>query len=607
MNKIQGTFKEFPMAEQSKSGPLAEKQPELGDLVIEYLEGIGVEYIFGVPGGSIEPLYNAMARSARRGGLRPIVARHESGAAFMADGYARETGKLGVCCSTTGPGATNLITGVASAHADNIPLLAITAQTALPHFGKRALQESSCTAINTVAMFQACTRFSTLVSHRGQLEGKLLAAIMATQGPPKGAAHISIPMDVLASPRRMRPDYEIKVASLVRPRTLIDHEALDSLFSELCQARRIVLLLGDGCGEAIDEIIKFAELTHTPILCGPPGKRWVNSFHPLYQGVIGYGGHSNALKILQDQKFDLLLAVGTRLGELVTGNSKREAVFNDKLIHIDVAAEHFTNSPMARLHVCGTIKSVFKQMNERMVAIKKPGYLWSVANILAAPKGKPGYTPSNDKSYPPPNLDIENLDKCFSDESPIKPQRLMRELSQRFPNNTRFLPEAGTSWFWAIHYLHQIDSGLFRMGAGFGAMAWGIGAAVGTALGNPGTPVVCLTGDGNFLMSGQEITVAVMEKLPVIYIVLNDQAMGMIKHGQRLGGAEQIGFELPPVDFAQMAQAMGARGHTVRTMPELEALDFDEICRRLGPTLLDVYIDPEEVPPIGARLKTLGR
>ena len=142
------------------------EQNALADQLVEHLEQIGVEYIFGVPGGAIEPLYNAMARSQRKGGLRPIVARHEAGAAFMADGYARETGKLGVCCSTTGPGATNLITGVASAYVDNIPLLVITAQTALHLFGKQTLQESSCTAVNTVAMFQHCTHFSSLVSHR---------------------------------------------------------------------------------------------------------------------------------------------------------------------------------------------------------------------------------------------------------------------------------------------------------------------------------------------------------------------------------------------------------------------------------------------------------
>ncbi|NQZ10899.1 MAG: thiamine pyrophosphate-binding protein, partial [Algicola sp.] len=135
------------------------------DLIVEYLEHLGVEYIFGIPGGAIEPLYNALAKSGRKGGPKAVISRHEAGAAFMADGYAIETGKLGVVCATTGPGTTNLITGVASALADNVPLLVITAQTALPKFGKDAFQDSSCAAIDTVAMFRHCTRFSTLVSH----------------------------------------------------------------------------------------------------------------------------------------------------------------------------------------------------------------------------------------------------------------------------------------------------------------------------------------------------------------------------------------------------------------------------------------------------------
>ena len=138
---------------------------QLGDLLITYLEQLSVEYIFGVPGGAVEPLYNALARSSRNNGPRPITARHETGAVFMADGYARQTGKIGVCCATTGPGTTNLITGIASAYENQIPLLVITAQTAIENFGRGALQESSCTGINTVGMLQFCTRYNTLVLH----------------------------------------------------------------------------------------------------------------------------------------------------------------------------------------------------------------------------------------------------------------------------------------------------------------------------------------------------------------------------------------------------------------------------------------------------------
>jgi len=183
----------------------------------------------------------------------------------------------------------------------------------------------------------------------------------------------------------------------------------------------------------------------------------------------------------------------------------------------------------------------------------------------------------------------------------------MRELSVRFPASTRFIIDAGNSWAWSLHYLLPKSQGLYRNAMGFGAMGWAIGASVGTAFGCPATPVVCLTGDGSWLMSGQELTVAVAEKLPVIFVVLNDGALGMVKHGQRLGGAEPVAFELPPVDYAQMAHAMGAAGEDIAAVTDLERLDFEAICRRAGPTLLNIRIDPEEVPPMGLRMKTLGR
>jgi acetolactate synthase-1/2/3 large subunit len=181
----------------------------------------------------------------------------------------------------------------------------------------------------------------------------------------------------------------------------------------------------------------------------------------------------------------------------------------------------------------------------------------------------------------------------------------MFELASKFPEETRYLVDAGNSWSWATHYLHPRSSGKYRIAMGFGAMAWAIGAAVGTAFGCPGSPVVCLTGDGSFLMSGQELSVAVAEKLPVIFVVLNDRALGMVKHGQRLGGGEPVAFELPPVDFCMLARAMGAQSYCIRSPKDFAALDVGRICRHAGPTLLEIHIDPEETPPMGGRMKAL--
>src|SRR6185369_7296592 len=170
-------------------------QVTVSDMIVGYLEQLGVEYVFGVPGGAVEPFFDALARSGRHGGPRVVTARHESGAAFMADGYARESGHLGVCISTSGPGATNMLTGVACAQENKVPILAISGQSAMASFGRRGIQESSCTGINVVGMFRHCTRYDSLISHPNQAEHKLASAVMRA-GQARGAAHLSIPVDV---------------------------------------------------------------------------------------------------------------------------------------------------------------------------------------------------------------------------------------------------------------------------------------------------------------------------------------------------------------------------------------------------------------------------
>ncbi|SEA11618.1 acetolactate synthase-1/2/3 large subunit [Desulfuromusa kysingii] len=568
-----------------------DQKNDLADLVIELLEELQIDVVFGIPGGSIEPLFDAMARSSRRGGLRPVVARHETGAAFMAEGYHRETGKIGVCCSTTGPGATNLITGVSSAYVAQIPLLVITAQTALPLFGKLTLQESSCSSINTVEMFRCCTRYSSLISHRGQLEEKFIAAFTAMKGTPSGPVHLSIPTDILTAPRRMGSRRSLlKLETITqRPKTL-DPEALSALLTEVKQAQQMVLLLGDGCGHGIQDIMTFAEKNNVRIVTGPAGKRWIDHCHPLYYGVVGYAGHASADEVLEDPGNDLVLAVGTRLGEMIFSGRRDDIQLNKKLIHIDNNPEHFSQSLLARLHVCGAVDKIFSALNQQLPDQRQD---------------ESCYTPSVRGENP--NIVVDDCAAYVSSSTPIKPQRLMRELSLKVLADYRIFIDAGNSWAWATHYLHLSSSNRCHIEMGFGAMTWAIGNSVGSAVGAPGTPTLCITGDGSYLMSGQELTVAVAEKLPLVFVILNDSNLGMVMHGQRLGGGEPIAFELPPVDFAQVARSMGAEAETVRTIDELEALDFIAMGKRSGPTVVDVYIDPQEVPPMGARMKTLGR
>lgn len=591
---------------------------QVADLIVAYLEQMGIEYVFGVPGGAIEPLYNALARSSRRGGPRPMVARHEAGAAFMADGYARETGRIGVCCATSGPGATNLITGVACAFDNGIPLLVITGQPSLPSFGKRALQESACTGINTLGMFRHCTRYNSLVSHPEQIESKLITALQRATRAPRGPVHLSIPLDIMKSPSPVvTPSYAI--ADKIRPTSLLDTDATDELIELLEQSTNIRLLIGGSCGEAIGSVLQFAALRCIPFVTTPDGKGLINPYHPMFCGVFGFAGHLSANALLNDDNVDLVLAIGTSMNEW-TSSGWSDTLLNSKLVHIDESAEHLARSPMARLHVRGRLLNIFDRLIERTHKARDNSGFKQHHRRGAHEESPPAWTTEAMLAEPT---------EYTSSATPIVPQRLMHDLGRRFPPSTRFLADAGNSVAWAIHYLNPADrrlgerrlgssgrrrdgdrrlthGGWLRLTMDFAPMGWAIGGAIGTAAGNRNVPVVCITGDGSLMMNGQEISVAVAEGLTVIFVVLNDQALGMVKHGQRLAGAEQIGFQLPPTDFAAIARAMGADGHTIRSPEDMAALDIAAICRKQGPTLLDVHIDGEQVPPMNLRMQVLG-
>lgn len=586
--------------------------PEVADLIVAYLEQLGIDFVFGVPGGAIEPLYNALARSARRGGPRPVVARHEAGAAFMADGYTRETGKIGVCCATSGPGATNLITGVACAHDNEIPMLVITGQPVLPAFGKRALQESACTGINTLGMFRHCSRYNSLISHPDQIEHKLVDALLHAARPPRGPVHLTVPLDIMRSPIASAvPSYDLR--TMLAPRTMFDLDAFTLLCERIDQAKNPVMLIGGWCGEAAPAMLQLASCRQIPFVTTPDGKGLVPLSHPWHRGVFGFAGHISAAAALRMPDIDLVLAVGTTLNEW-TSSGWSDALLNDRLVHIDANDEHLMQSPMAGLHVRGNLRTIFDRL---------------LAHLDANPAPSRNITQQEDAADPLRFLTLQDKTDLLSDTKLITPQRLMYELGNRLPSTTRYLADAGNSVAWSIHYLSPNDrrqeerrkdsklnrripgrrhchAGWLRVTMDFAPMGWAIGGAVGTALGNPEAPVVCITGDGSMLMNGQEISVAVAEKLTVIYVVLNDHALGMVKHGQRLAGAEPIGFELPPTDFASMAKAMGAEGFTLRQPEDFDSLDIPSLLERKGPTLLDVHIDPEQVPPMSLRMRVLG-
>lgn len=576
-----------PILNESNSANIT----DYADLILEYLRQLEVEYVFGVPGGAIEPLFNALARSERRGGPKVIIARHECAAAFMADGYHRETGKLGVVCSTTGPGATNLITGVASASVDKSPMLVITAQTALPKFGKRSLQDSSETAIDTVGIFRNCTKFNALISHEQQLESKLISALMNAVQSPKGPVHISIPSDILRMPYG-HTDPNVHVNYLMNKASIEDTLAVEQLIAEVMAVDKIVLFVGHGCGRAYEQIEQLAEALNAPFVSGPMGKRWVNEKHPLYRGVYGYAGHQSAKQLFQNSEIELILAFGTSITETGIGGLP-ENVLNEKLIHIDSSVESFSRSPMAKLHVCGHLNGIANRLLNK-ISQQSWRRTWQGVELECNQNTLGGFTSLIDE------------DKCLSNETPIKPQRLMGFLSTKVPENTRFFLDAGNIWAWGTHYLNTSASyGTYRIAMGFGSMAWSVGAIIGSSIANRTAPHVCLVGDGAFQMSSHEIGAAVQYQLPILFIVLNDGAYGMVKFGQRMGDAESIGWQLNQVDFATLALAQGANGKVIESPMQLDDLDLVSIFSDNKPTLLDVRIDPEEIPPMMDRVKNL--
>lgn len=577
-------------------------QHTVADMMVGYLEQLGVEYVFGVPGAGIEPFYDALARSAKHGGPRAVTARHESGAAFMADGYARETGKLGVCVSTSGPGATNMITGVAGAMENNVPLLAISGQTALSSFGRRGVQESSCTGINVVGMYRHCTHYDSLISHPNQSEHKLASAVMKA-GQARGPVHLSIPVDVQRA--RLAPAEQAYnlVRAFNRP-VAVDEYAREELEHLLEEAKNPVFVIGSGCLASARTIVKLAECLGAPYVVTSDSKGFINPHHPLYRGVLGFAGHTTAWEALEGEERDLIVVVGSALGEAPSAGWSR-SLLNHRLVHVDQIEHNFLQSPMAQLHVRGDLLTLFLGLVEHF-AERRTHMVYEPVQIKHEP-----VTGGSDGGVSPPQL--------------------LRLLSEVAPSSVRVFADSGNSFAWAIHCLEVQDRreqreplpgtrvspdfherrgrprSWLNVNTEFGAMGWAIGSAVGSAMADPRSPVVCLTGDGSYLMNGQEITVAIAEQLPVVFIVLNDSALGMVMHGQRMAGAEQVGFEVPMVNFAMMAQAMGVPSHVIRSDAELEKLDFGSILARGGPTLIDVRIDREIQPPIGTRIKILQR
>ncbi len=349
---------------------------------------------------------------------------------------------------------------------------------------------------------------------------------------PMGPAHLSIPLDVFRSSSPVKtPSYDL--VSLLWQPSPIDVDSLDILCRELSSSKKTVFIVGESCSQGIGSILNVALKFDAKIVTTPHAKGLVSPYHPLFRGVLGFAGHESAVNSI-DAEVDTIVAIGTTLSETAS-NTWDQKILNQRLIHVDSSEDNLMHSPMARLHVRGDIAKIFEHIESQF----EINNISSSRNRLSKSNGNSKQNSNGKDNALNRYFELKDESKCLDNSSPIKPQRLMQLLPEIFPPETKFLCDSGNSMAWSIHYLHPYDrrvsgkrdepGGLFWTCLEFGSMGWAIGSSVGTSLSNRKNPVACLTGDGAMLMYGGEVSVALQEKLPVVFIILNDSEYGMVK------------------------------------------------------------------------------
>ena len=552
--------------------------------MLEILEEEGVEYIFGVPGGPLTALFEAMQD---RGRIRLVMAKHEGGAAFMAASYARVSGKLAVCCGTSGPGATNAITGIASGHADSLPILFLTGQVGTAVFGKGAIQESSTFGLDLVTLMRPVTKLSAMFTNADRVPDLLRAAIRSATTGRTGAVHLNMPADML---RQTVQRSAVKVSNLVANNT-VDSVALQRALELLHQAQRPCILAGHGVAlaNAESDLLRFAQAARVPVMTSPKGKGVFPENHPLSLGVLGFGGHEQAEKYLESNAIDLLLVFGSSLNEFVTNAWTLPITADHRLVQVDVDPTMIGRNYSVDVPVIGDAGAALRELGRADYDADQRDF--SALDAV--------------RSQTPRHLTPGTID---SDSVPLKPQRLMRELREAMPDDALLFVDNGSSIIWGVHYFEVRGPRTFFVDLGLASMGSAVAGVVGGALASRERRSVALVGDAAFAMNGFEVHTAVDENLPITWVVLNNHGHGMVRQGDQLMrgrdlGASQFKF---PVDSAGVARALGARGVRVTTPEELRVALVESMAHD-GPTVIDALIDADElVPTLARRVQTLA-
>ncbi len=552
----------------------------------------GVRTIYGIPGGPVTPLFDALHGDA---GLRLVAPRHEAGAAFMALGDARVSGRIGVCLLTTGPGATNAITAVAAAKADGLPVLVLTAQVATSAFGKGSLQDSTENGVDTVALFRPITKLSAMLVNPAGAGGLLRQALRTALTGRRGPVHMSIPTDLMRRPAAGVPLAPSQYRS--EPR-LFDREAVRRCAQELLAARRPAVLAGHGVNlaGAQPELLELAELLSMPVATTPKGKGAFPETHPLSLRVFGLASSPLAERYLLCEGVDALLVLGSSLHENSTSGWDARLGEGAVVMQQDIEPAMIGRNYPVAIALGGDAKTTLRELLfelRRRLARGEAGQDGALQAFARFKAGVPAFL---------------NPAEMESDAVPMKPQRLMRELDAALPADALVFVDVGNNTLWATHYLSATGRNAFIHNWGeFAAMGYGVAAAVGGKLAAPRRPVIAVVGDGGFAMAGMEVSTAVTENVPVVWVVLNDARLNAVHHGQTLQYAGRtMGTEFRRMDVAGVAEALGAWARRVRRPDDIASAVADALASG-RPSVIDVRIDADEVPPIHSRVRSLDK
>jgi len=530
------------------------------------LEKEGVKEVFGLPGGANLPMYDELYKSD----IRHILVRHEQSAAHMADGYGRVSRKPGVCFATSGPGATNVVTGIATAQADSSPMIAVTGQVPVKMIGKDAFQES-----DIIGIANPCVKYSFQPREASEIPEVVRKGFyIASTGRP-GPVLIDIPKDVQQNEAPMSFPEEFKIRGY-HPWTDPDIAQIEKAIDMLLAAEKPIILAGGGVtiSSAFAELQSIAELLMIPVVTTFKGKGSFPENHPLSLGPIGMHGHAEANKLMTEA--DCVLAIGTRFSDRSVGT------FEDfekrlKIIHMDVDPAEIGKNQTTSIAVVGDVQATLRIMVKLLFqkSIKKTeGTTWlkHVKEI---------------KEYWRENLKLP--------EGEMTAAKILRKLREVLPKESITTTEVGQHQMWASLFFDVIHPGTFFSSTGLGTMGWGFPAAIGAKVARPDVPVVDIAGEGSFNMTENSLATSVLDNIPVIVFLVNNFSLGMVAQWQRtFYNRRMIGIDLKNCpDYVKLAESYGAQGIRAQSLDELENAIKAGLKSDVT-TVIDIPINPEE-------------